>query len=197
MKKILSVILMAVFAIGACSCAAPSASAAEPSAPVERTVAAQAAQPVAVETAQPAPEAPAPSASAEPEESGPVCTVSGGGYVIDVLGAEVAKDGTGNDCIAIRFNFTNNNPQATSFMWIADDHVRQGGSSLTMDGMFPNGSDPSQTSWVTQISNGQSIKVTYIYPYNSDEDITLTMNIVKDFNTMAQLGSETCTLSLK
>ena len=193
MKKFLSVLFVCVLMFSACSCG--SASAAPVAEPVIETAVPSQTPEVTRDVTVVATSVPATSEPVE-EESGPVCTIEGGGYVVDVLGAEVTKDGCGNDCIAIRFNFTNNNSQATSFMWIAQDLVYQDGSLLTMDGMFPNGSDPTQTSWVNQISNGQTIGVTYIYPYKSDSPINLTLNILRDFNSMAQLGSGSCTLEL-
>lgn len=211
MKKYISVICILALAIFAGSCGKNSVpEAAQMPAQIEQSVPVLPAESVSEVPVTPAPvpeEVPAdPQAAAQeavpeavpeavlPQEG---CTVEGGGYTVEIQSASLTVDGNGNNAIAVRFLFTNNNNDPANFMWIADDHVSQNGSPLSVDGMTPNMEDPTQFNFTVQISNGQSIPVTYIYPCYSTDPVDISFNILRDFNSRTVLGSGSCTLTLQ
>lgn len=211
MKKYISVFCILALAIFAGSCG-------KNSAPEVMPAPAQIEQSVPVLPAEPAPEAPAapapvpeevpavpqaavqeavPEPVPEPVQPQEGCTVEGGGYIVEIQSASVTTDGNGNNAIAVRFLFTNNNADPASFMWIADDHVSQNGTPLSVDGMAPNMEDATQFNFTVQVSNGQSVPVTYIYPCYSTDPVDISFNILRDFNSRTVLGSGSCTLTLQ
>lgn len=193
MKNFLSILLVASMALSMGACASAETSKVE-KASVNTKVSASVSAPapaaaVVQETAAPV----AVESEAEDEVS---ATISGGGYTVDVVKASIVKDGLGNDCIGIRFKFTNDNTDPIAFVYIAMDTVRQNGKTLSMEGMVTNPEDPSQTALCQWVSKGQSVDVTYLYPYNSSDDIDFSLTLVKDLNSITPLASGSCTLKL-
>lgn len=203
MKNILSLILVVAMALsmGACASAdtakVEASAANKTSAPVQTVATAAPSQEKAtVETVKASTTEVAAPIAEEPAEDSVAATISGGGYVVDVVKASIVKDGLGNDVIGIKFKFTNNNSDPIAFVYIAMDTVRQGGKTLSMEGMVTNPEDPSQMGLCQWVSNGQSVDVTYLYPYNSSEDIDFSLTLVKDLNSITPLASGSCTLTL-
>ena len=126
-------------------------------------------------------------------------TIEGGGYTVEVVSAKVDKDYSGNDVVAVKFRFTNNNSDSVSFGDVIDVSVSQNGRTLKDDGIMFDGSsfDGCAFNFRTPMSNGSSISVVYAYNYSSSDPVDVSVKIYNDFLNRKVLGSGSCTLNLQ
>lgn len=165
MKKILKMTallftLAAVFALCLTGCSGePSESGGEP------------AQSNVAETASPSP---------EPEE-GENGAGNLGDYTVEILSARKSTDYEGKDAIVIRYSFTNNSDDATSFMFATQSKAFQDGVELEMAVLMDDDTYNSQD-LTKEIKTGASIEVEKAFVLDSDSPVEAEVSELVSFD---------------
>ena len=122
-------------------------------------------------------------------------SASANGYTVEVLSARKIKDSQGNDCIFIRYKFTNTNSASAAFWQVTDQAVTQNGKTLSPEGIVC-GEDEMMSSY-SQISGGQTIVCGYPYPcYNDSEPLEVKVSIY-NYNTATTYASAAGTIYIE
>ena len=134
-------------------------------------------------------------AAAAPAPANDSISASANGYTVEVLSARKIKDSQGNDCIFIRYKFTNTNSASAAFWQVTDQAVTQNGKALSPEGIVC-GEDEMMSSY-SQISGGQTIVCGYPYPcYNDSEPLEVKVSIY-NYNTATTYASAAGTIYIE
>ena len=134
-------------------------------------------------------------ADTAPTHANDSISASANGYTIEVLSARKTKDGQGNDCIFIRYKFTNTNNADAAFWQVTDQTVTQNGKVLSPEGIVCGESEMMNS--YSQISGGQTILCGYPYPcYNDSEPLEVKVSIY-NYNTATTFASASGTVYIE
>lgn len=122
-------------------------------------------------------------------------SASANGYTIEVLSARKTKDGLGNDCIFIRYKFTNNSKADAAFWQVTDQTVTQNGTALSPEGIVCGESEMMNS--YSQISGGQTIVCGYPYPCLNDSDALEVKVSIYNYNTATTYASAAGTIYIE
>ena len=93
-------------------------------------------------------------------------TTNLGDFNIDIKECRLAKDYEGKDIVIVKYGFTNNGEDATSFMVALDDKVYQDGVGLNTTFMAADSANYSSDNQMKDIKKGASIDVEVAYDLN-------------------------------
>lgn len=101
------------------------------------------------------------SAVEEKEETGNL-----GEYKVEIDSCRLAKDYEGKDVVIVKYIFTNNNDDATSFWTAFDDNVFQDGVGLNEAFMLDESANYSTDNQSKEIKKGATVEVEVAYELN-------------------------------
>ena len=106
-----------------------------------------------------------------------------GEYSVVIDSCRLAEDYSGNPVVIVKYIFTNNNDDATSFNFAFTDEVFQGGVGLNKAYVLPDSADYSSDNQTKKIRKGSSFEVEVAYKLNdTTTDITVDVSELISFS---------------
>ncbi len=106
-----------------------------------------------------------------------------GDYKVVIDSCRLAKDYEGNDVVIVKYIFTNNAEEATSFMVAFDETVYQDGIGLNETFMVDDSADYSSDNQLKEIKKGATLEVEVAYDLNdSTTDIDVEVEELFSFD---------------
>ena len=96
-------------------------------------------------------------------------TTNLGDYKVEIKECRLAKDYEGKDIVIVKYGFTNNGDDATSFMIALDAQVYQNGVGLNNTYFTADSANYSSDNQMKDIKKGASIDVEVAYDLNDTE----------------------------
>lgn len=130
--------------------------------------------------------------SGDSGDSGTATVIKIGPYTAEYLGYTLEKDISDNDILAVRYNFTNDSDESTSFSWAFLHTYFQDGAELDYGVVFPN-EDTSETldNTGTDIQVGKTLEVIATYVLT---DLEKPVDV--EFKGVLESGSGAFTIDL-
>ena len=104
-----------------------------------------------------------------------------GDYTVEILSARKSTDYEGKDAIVIRYSFTNNSDDATSFMFATQSKAFQDGVELEMAVLMDDDTYNSQD-LTKEIKTGASIEVEKAFVLDSDSPVEAEVSELVSFD---------------
>lgn len=106
-----------------------------------------------------------------------------GDYQLEIKGCRLAKDFEGKDIVIVKYTFTNNSDDATSFTFAFDDNAYQDGIGLNGSYFAADSANYNSDNQTKDIQKGATLDVEVAYELNdTTTDVVVEVSELISFN---------------